>query len=364
MTTATSRVAPEHPARLAIVDSDIHNIPPAERALYPYLSQRWQRHLEVMGSRACPGYLYPKGAPLAARYDAWPPTGGPPGSDLAFMREQLLDPWGLEYGILNCLFGPAVDLNTDFGAAMARALNDWQREEWLAQEPRLRASILVPFEDAAAAAAEIERLGDDPRFVQVLATVRTRHPMGQRMYWPIYEAAERHGLPVGLHFGGAGGNPITPCGWPSYYIEDHTGMMLAFQAHLVSLVCEGVFERFPGLRIALIEGGFAWVPPLMWRLDRSWKKLREEVPHLKRLPSEYVREHVRISTQPMEEPEKPGQLAEVIEQFGCDEILMFATDYPHWDFDAPDRALPGALPRELARKLLAGNARALYRGLG
>ncbi len=363
MTTVATRPVSASQTRQAIVDCDIHNHPPSDKALYPYLSQRWQRHLETIGHRASPGYLYPKGAPLAARHDAWPPAGGMPGSNLAFMQQQLLDPWNVEYGILNCLFAPAVDLNTEFGAAMAHALNDWQRVEWLDREPRLRSSILVPFEDPLAAAAEIDRLGDDQRFVQVLATVRTRRPMGQRAYWPIYEAAARHGLPVGLHFGGAGGNPITPCGWPSYYLEDHTGMMLAFQAHLVSLVCEGVFEEFPTLRITLIEGGFAWLPSLMWRLDRSWQKLRDEVPRLTRAPSEYIRAHVRVSTQPVEEPDNPRHLAEVIEQFGCDEMLMFATDYPHWDFDAPDRALPTTLPRALVRKIMGENARAVYRGL-
>ncbi len=364
MTTMTTPAAAcGQRARLAVIDCDVHNHPPDNASLYPYLPARWRRHLEMFGTRSCPGYLYPKGTPQAARHDAWPPGGGVPGSDLAFLRQQLLDAWNVEYSILNCLFAPVVDLNTAFGAAMARALNDWQRAEWLEPEPRLRASIVVPFEDPTAAAAEIERLGDDPRFVQVLTTVRTRHPLGQRAYWPIYEAAERHGLPIGLHFGVSGGHPVTPSGWPSYYIEDHTGMMLAFQAQLVSFVCEGVFVQFPRLHLALLEGGFAWVPLLMWRLDRSWRALRDEVPWLTRPPSEYIRAHVRISTQPMEEPENPRYFDELLTQFGCDEMLMFATDYPHWDFDAPDLALPRSLEPALARKIMAENARVLYRGL-
>ena len=140
-------------------------------------------------------------------------------------------------------------------------------------------------------------------------------------------------------------------------------MMLAFQAQLVSFVLEGVFVRFPGLRVVLIEGGFAWVPPLMWRLDRSWRALREEAPWLTRPPSEDIRAHARVSTEPMEEPENPRHLNEVIAQLGCDEMLMFATDYPHWDFDAPDLAPPRQLEPALTRKIMAENARALYRGL-
>ena len=64
----------------------------------------------------------------------------------------------------------------------------------------------------------------------------------------MYEAAEAHGLPIGIHFGGQGGHPITGAGWPSYYIEDHAGMSTAFQAQVISLVFEGVFERFPTSR--------------------------------------------------------------------------------------------------------------------
>src|SRR5439155_776178 len=78
--------------------------------------------------------------------------------------------------------------------------------------------------------------------------------------------------------------------------------------------CEGVFERFPTLKVVFIEGGFGWVPPLAWRLDAAWKKLKEEVPHLKRLPSEYIREHIWLTTQPMEEPQNPRHFVELLEQ--------------------------------------------------
>ena len=74
-----------------------------------------------------------------------------------------------------------------------------------------------------------------------------------------------------------------------------------------------MFERFPKLKVALIEGGFAWAPALCWRMDKHWERMRAEVPHLKRPPSEYVREHVWFTTQPIEEPDQPQHLAEVID---------------------------------------------------
>jgi predicted TIM-barrel fold metal-dependent hydrolase len=185
--------------------------------------------------------------------------------------------------------------------------------------------------------------------------------MGRRKYWKMYAAAEQAGLPIGIHFGGNGaGQPITGAGSPSYYIEDHCGMAQSFQAQVISFICEGVFEQFPDLKIVLIEGGFAWLPPLMWRLDQSWRQLRDEVPHVKKLPSEYMREHFWITTQPMEEPTKPEHFHQLLAQLDMDDRLMFATDYPHWDFDAPDMALPVRLSPRLEQKIMFENACALY----
>lgn len=277
------------------------------------------------------------------------------------MREQLLDPLNLECGILNCLYRVGEQLNDEYGAALARAVNDWQIAEWLDKEPRLRASIVIPYENAELSVEEINRVAGHPGFVQVLIMPRTREPMGRRKYWKIYEAAESHGLPIAVHFGGLGGNATTSSGFPSYYIEDHTNMAQAFQCQVISMVCEEVFERFPNLRTVMLEGGFAWVPSLMWRLDKHWKRLREEVPFLTRKPSEYIRGHMRFTTQPMEEPPVAEYLLQVIGHLGSDEMLMFATDYPHWDYDAPDLTFPPKFPEALKQKIFYDNARSFYR---
>ena len=121
-----------------------------------------------------------------------------------------------------------------------------------------------------------------------------------------------------------------------------------------------MFERFPRLKVVIVEGGFAWLPALSWRLDKLYERMRSEVPHLKRRPSEYIREHIWVTTQPMEEPQDAGQLWDVIEWIGADRLL-FASDYPHWDFDDPFRAFPAGLPRQRQEQILAGNARDVYR---
>ena len=131
---------------------------------------------------------------------------------------------------------------------------------------------------------------------------------------------------------------------------------------LASLVFEGVFEQFPQLRVCLIECGFTWVPALCWRMDRQWQRYRAEVPHLKRLPSEYVREHVWFATQPIEEPENPAHLTDIIDWLGW-ERLVFSTDYPHWHFEG-EHALPDGLPEETMRRMLVDNPLATYPRLG
>jgi predicted TIM-barrel fold metal-dependent hydrolase len=345
----------------AIIDCDVHHYVNSIDTLMPYLPLRWQRYVEESGFQGPPGSPYPKGSPNASRIDAIPPNGGRPGSDLPFLRAQLLEAWGMEYAVLNCLYNLWALHNEDFALALAQAVNDWTIAEWLEKEPRLRSGIVVPINNPELAATEIDRLGGHPGFVHVLLPVRSEAPYGRRRYRPIFAAAARHGLPVGIHFGGTPGNPITACGWPSYYIEDHTAMSQAFQAQLLSLVCEGVFEEFPSLKVVLLEGGFGWLPPLIWRLNKNWKGLRREVPWVRRLPGDIIREHVRLSTQPMEEPEHPQHFHALLEMIGSDEMLLFATDYPHWDFDSPDQAFPVALPPELERKIYAENARAVFR---
>jgi hypothetical protein len=210
-----------------------------------------------------------------------------------------------------------------------------------------------------AAAAEIRRRAGDKNFIQVLLLSRNVEPLGQRRYWPIYEAAQEIGLPVGVHAFGFGGNPITASGWPSFYIEEMVGHSQCQQTALASIVLEGVFERYPKLKMVMIEAGFGWAPSLAWRLDRNFERLHSEVPHLKRKPSEYIRDHIWWTTQPMEDPERREHLFELIEWIGWDKLL-FATDYPHWDYDDPSRVLPAGVSDANREAFYLGNAKKLY----
>ncbi|MCC6177921.1 MAG: amidohydrolase [Chloroflexi bacterium] len=342
-----------------IVDCDIHNTVPNTRALFPYLSEFWRETVEQSGFKGPVDDAYPANAPTSA-IPGSRPEGGRPGSSLALVQQHL-DAWNVRVGILNCAY--AVDgIHNPYGAeAFARAANDWQIEHWLEKEPRLRASVVVPVQHPDLAAAEIRRVGGHAGFVQVLLPVRAEAPYGNRRYLPIFEAALEQDLVVSLQFGGAPGNPPTAGGWPTYYVEEYAGMAQVAQSQLMSLIAEGVFDRFPELRVVCVETGWTWLPAFLWRLDKEWKGLRREVPWVKRAPSEYVLDRVRFTLQPTDAPDDRRMLHQVFDQLGSDDLLLFSTDYPHWQFDAPDEALPLDLPAPQRRKILSENAHAFYR---
>ena len=245
----------------------------APTELYPYLAKRWHAHIETFGKHPYQGMMegppYPKAQPNASRRDAYPPEGGPQGSSLSFMQQQHLDPNNVALGVLNPLNTGQGLRNQDLGAALASAINDWQIDKWTGKDRRLKGSVVVANEDGPAAAAEIRKRAGDKNFVQVLLLSRNVEPLGQRRYWPIYEAAEEAGLPVGVHAFGFGGNPITASGWPSYYIEEMVGHSHASRRRWPASCWRACSSGIPKLKMVMIEAGFGWAPSLSWRLDRA-----------------------------------------------------------------------------------------------
>jgi len=346
--------------KLSVIDCDIHPTVRSVEALLPYLDEHWRAYIRVSAFKGPSVTSYPRNMPTSTQPGTKVPSDGLPVSELGLLQRQTLDTWSAAYGILNCDYAVQTIHNPDCGAAMASAVNDWLVAEWLSRDARLRASLVVSTQHPDLAVREIERLGDYPGFVQLYLPVLSAVPYGNRYYWPIFEAASQHGLAIGIHFGGAAGHPFTPVGWPSYYIEEYVDMAQAFQTQVVSLVCEGVFDQFPKLRVALIEGGFTWLPSLMWRLDKDWKALRREIPWVRRLPSEYIRDHLRLTIQPQDAPMEPRWLLETIDMLDSDEMLMFSTDYPHQHFEMPEQAVPRGLPESIKRKIMLENASSFY----
>jgi predicted TIM-barrel fold metal-dependent hydrolase len=349
------------PKDYAIIDTDIHAVLSARR-VQELLPEPWRTRW-ASGSRG-PGHLGYWNPNGVMRSDTALPDGSRIESSPENLGRHFFDVYDLEYGVLNAgNLHMGLSPDPDFAAAVMSADNDVVALDWLPADPRLRASLVVSPGDPELAAREIHRLGDHPGFVQVLMPSGARFPYGQRYYHPIYAAAVEHGLPVAIHPGsegvGVSGVP-TAAGYPTNYFEWHTGLVGSYMAHLISLVTEGVFQKFPALKFVLIEGGVSWLPPLLWRFDKNWKALRQSTPWLDRPPSEIITEHVLLTTQPLEEPEQPQHFSQILEMFDAGRMLMFSTDFPHWDGDSPDFAAR-TIPPSLRARVMSETARELYR---
>ncbi len=335
--------------------------------LYDYLPERWTQWLDRVGVRGIePVGQIPRGRAFVHRLDSVPPAGGAPGTDPEFAREQLLDRFDLGGALLNLPAGlVGAHDPVDLGIAIARAQNDQLVDRWFSADPRWYGSINIAVESPTGAVREIERCvnGDPDRWVQVMLSSRTDYPIGNPRYWPIVEAAVTHELPLGIHPGLNRSTQLTGCGAPSYYFEEHAGFAQTSYSLLASLIFEGVFDRFPDLKVVLIELGWGWAPAYAERLDATWRVMRDEVPDLAKKPSEYLRDHFWFTTQPVEEPENAtwfDELYRAMDSAGLAAKLMFSSDYPHWDFDSPEDALPPSLsPSERAR-IMSLTARQLY----
>ncbi len=250
-------------------------------------------------------------------------------------------------------------------ATIATAVNDWTLETWVRPFRCFKGSILVAHQDPAQAVAEIDRLGDDPGMVQVLMGSASETPLGRRQYHPIYEACVRHDLPLALHIGGEGAGmspPSTAVGHPTTYFEWYGSLPQVYMAHIMSMVTEGVFEKFPTLKVVLYEGGIFWLPHIMWRFDKNWKAQRSETPWVKRAAERTTSSGTSTrTTYPLESMPDPAHFAQVFAMIDAEHRLLFAGNYPHWEAGDPVEMLD-TITGDLRRRVLTDTARELYGG--
>lgn len=359
--TTRSDTAKRKKRKRPIVDCDIHHFT-GLKLIKPYMPREYQELVETYGT-AMPGSMHFNGGVGGRMVDSFPPEGGPAGSSLDYMQKHLLDPYNIEYGILTGeSLGVQATINFDYAAAYCRAVNEYTYEHWLANDKRLKGSVLIPKQDPISAAKEIDRIGSRPEFVQVLVHNGAMLPYGNRYYYPIYEACARHNLPFTIHVGGEGAGmnaAPTGAGHVTHYIEARAARPQVMMAHLASFIFEGVFERFPTLKVVLQEAGVFWIVPYLWRLDQDWKALRVQTPWVRKKPSEYFRDHIRVTTQPIEATPNREVFDQMMEHIDAKQTMMFCSDYPHWDFDSPQLALP-RLEEELADRVFYQNAAELY----
>ncbi len=352
------------PSSLVIVDADVH-VNDTPGALAPYCEEPWRRSLEELDGASYP-YLQVPGFAPNMRLD--PPIPGqhanrsvPTAADMRAALSGL----GIDIGILfpdHMLLFAGIP-NIEYATFLARAYNRWLLQEWLRQEPGLYGVVLASPQDPEDAAAEIRRYAREDRIVGIYLPTAGVNPLwGHRKYDPIFAAAQETNLPVCLHSVTVV-SPAFPCQLDQF--ENHFARQVlshpfAMMANLTSLIHSGVPARFPGLRVVFTEAGIAWVPYMMWRMDKYYNEYRRMVPFLEKRPSEYISERMWFATQPIEEPDNPKDLVATIDLLGGPERVLFASDWPHHDFDHPRTIMKLPMPAEAKRRIMGENALELF----
>jgi uncharacterized protein len=340
-----------------LIDTDVHESFSGVKDLVPYLPEPYKGWIAAGAWRGFSQPFCYTSPGNGNRADVRNADGSPSVSDYGQMRRQLLDACGITHAVLTGYFYPTMlKMQRGLATAMAAAYNDYVVANWLSKDRRFIGSIQVDARDPEGAVREIDRMAAHPQMRQVMLPVVDDLAYGDPFFRPIFRAAQRHGLIVALHHTVLAQGPY---GMGQSYIERHTLIPLAIMGQVISLTLSGVFDELEDLRMIVLEGGFSWLPHVLWRMDREYRQGRVEVPFIRQLPSKHVRDRIRFATQPTEDI-TTEQWMKVIDLMGSEEMLVFATDYPHFDFDDPQMAIPRALPAALREKILWRNAATLY----
>lgn len=229
----------------------------------------------------------------------------------------------------------------EVAAALAHACNEFVLDTIVDESKEIKATITIAGQNPTQAAEEIDDRQNESDIVGVyFPTAGVNPPLGDQIYDPIYDACERAGLPLVMHGVGAGTMKSFPVQYDGFSraIENHI-IAHPFQ-HMVnatSLIIQGVPVRYPDIDFVFQESGLGWIPFLMNRLDHEYYQQRDDAPLLDQPPSNYVDERFYFTSQPIEGTEEnPEYVCQIARLLNAPNNLMWASDYPHHDFDHSD----------------------------
>ena len=248
----------------------------------------------------------------------------------------------------------------DLAAELAKAYNNWAADFCSESRNRVKYAAVIAPQVINEAVKELRRAVNEKGAVGVMMPtyVQSGLDLGQPEFDPVYAAAQELDVPVGFHATAqvAVGNTR----FHKYLGVHMTSHPFEQMLSMVSVISNGVLDRFPKLRVGFLEAGVGFLPYWMERFDEKYLLRRSEMEPLKLLPSEYIKDHRCYF--PCEGEESALPL--VIEQFG-DECMMYASDYPHWDMEWPHSVSQVVRRRNISdvtkQKILADNAKRFYR---
>lgn len=294
-------------------------------------------------------------------------TKGPdsqyPGSDVDVVAQHLFVDRGVDIAVLHPMTRGIMP-DRHLGTAIAAAHNQMLVSRWLEHDvhgEKFRGTIRVNPDDITGALREIDKYKDHPRVVQIGIPLQSRELYGKPQFWPLWEAAVAAGLPVAAHIEvGAGiAFPPTPSGKTLTYEQYVSFMSLNYLYHLMNMIAEGVFERFPTLKFVWADGAADFVTPFIWRMDTFGRPHLEQTPWAPRIPSDYLPGHVHFIQGSLDGPPDTEFADQWFAFTGKEDMVMFGSSYPHWQC-GDIRKLPGSLSTEQRDKLCWRNAAELY----
>jgi uncharacterized protein len=240
--------------------------------------------------------------------------------------------------------------DSEWPVAGCRAYNSWVSAEIVAKSGgRLKAMAVLAPQDPDEAALELRRAVETLGLSGGMLPADTPFLFGDRRFDPVYAAAEQLDVPIAVHASGthlAGGKPFP------VFIQTHSyNHPAAVIGQFTSMMFEGVFSRYPAMRIGFLECGATWVPWYLDRMDEEYEvRGRWEAPRLTAAPSEYVGPGRNIFFGLEAEERRLGPTLDLI---GSDSA-MYASDWPHWDGDYPHSLHQAAKRGDLTDEHKAG----------
>jgi predicted TIM-barrel fold metal-dependent hydrolase len=243
--------------------------------------------------------------------------------------------------------------------ALMAASNDLTLDRFCDGHEGLKLAIRVAIQAPERAAEEIHRLADEDDVVGVHLNVGGPKLLGAEEQEPIWEAAAEEDLNIIAHPGYTANAWYTMAPQPTDISDAETlvgGPWGVMVSSLVNLIFQGVPERYPDLKFIFQESGIAWIPWVRARMDKNYERRKHALPHLSKKPSEYLQENFFVGTQPVEDAAGINNMRRLFEMIDAENMLVYTSDFPHYDFDYPSVLTIPKFPEETERKIFGANA--------